>query len=211
MPSEKQALVESYKKDGALVAMVGDGINDSPALKSADFSIAMGTGTEIAIDVADAVLITENVKSVSLGFKLGRLAKSVIKGNLFWAFIYNMLAIPLAGGVLAVIGITLTPMIASGCMCASSLFVTLNALRITAFRENKKGKAEKLTFKIVGMHCRHCVEKVKKALGQLPVVKKIDISLKSGELKVKLEKNENNEKQIISLIAEQGFKASRKV
>ena len=180
LPTEKYEVVEKYKTEGYFVAMVGDGINDSPALKSAHVGIAMGNGSDIAIDSADVVLTGGNIKALVDGIKTSKKSFRIIKENLFWAFIYNVLGIPIAGGALSMLGVTLTPIIASACMCASSLFVVLNALRI-GIEKTAKGK-QKFTLKIENMMCKHCVKKITEIAEKTSGISKIKVSLESKTL-----------------------------
>ncbi len=140
LPEDKAKAVERVRSVGGFVAMVGDGINDSPALKSADVGVAMGTGTDIAIDSADVVLVGGDLRAVSTMIDLSKATVRNIKQNLFWAFFYNVVAIPVAAGALECLGVTLDPMIAAACMSLSSLFVVTNALRLTCFGKKKTGK-----------------------------------------------------------------------
>ena len=131
LPDGKAKVIQSLKADGSIVAMVGDGINDSPALAAADVGFAIGSGTDIAIESADIVLLKNSLTDVSRTVSFSRKALVNIKENLFWAFLYNCIGIPIAAGVLyPAFGITLSPMIGSLCMSLSSFFVTLNALRL---------------------------------------------------------------------------------
>lgn len=131
LPDGKAKVIQSLKADGSIVAMVGDGINDSPALAAADVGFAIGSGTDIAIESADIVLLKNSLTDVSRTVSFSRKALVNIKENLFWAFLYNCIGIPIAAGVLyPAFGITLSPMIGSLCMSLSSVFVTLNALRL---------------------------------------------------------------------------------
>ncbi|MDD4290976.1 MAG: heavy metal translocating P-type ATPase [Clostridia bacterium] len=134
LPDGKVDVVKEYKNKGNFVAMVGDGINDSPAIKSADVGIAVGTGTDIAIDSADIVIAGGSLKGILDAITLSKKSNHIVKGNLFWAFFYNVIAIPVAAGALSALGVVLTPSIAAACMCLSSLFVVVNALRISAFK-----------------------------------------------------------------------------
>jgi len=133
LPSEKAAFVKELQQAGKIVAMAGDGINDSQALAQADVSIAMGKGSDIAMDVAKITLITADLNSIPKALKLSRKTVSTIKQNLFWAFIYNVIGIPVAAGVLyPVNGFLLDPMIAGAAMALSSVSVVSNSLRLKA-------------------------------------------------------------------------------
>jgi predicted MPP superfamily phosphohydrolase len=140
LPEDKAKAVQRVRSVGGIVAMVGDGINDSPALKAADLGVAMGNGTDIAIDSADVVLSRGDISLVATMIDLSKAAVRNIHQNLFWAFFYNCVAIPVAAGVFAFAGITLNPMIAAACMSLSSLFVVSNALRLTRFANKKEIK-----------------------------------------------------------------------
>ncbi|HNS35850.1 MAG TPA: heavy metal translocating P-type ATPase, partial [Mesotoga sp.] len=135
MPEDKARKVADLKKEGKTVMMVGDGINDSPALAEADISIAVGSGTDIAIESSDVVLISDNLKNIPKAIKLSRATIRNIKENLFWAFFYNVIGIPVAAGLLyKVAGIKLNPMIAGAAMAFSSVSVVANALRLKRVR-----------------------------------------------------------------------------
>lgn len=133
LPEDKLNIVESLKTQGK-TAMVGDGINDAPALKAADIGIAIGSGTDVAIEAADVVLVKSDLLDVPRAMAVSHSSLRNVKQNLFWAFIYNTLGIPLAAGALYTVGVTLNPMIAAGAMAFSSLFVVCNALRLTVMR-----------------------------------------------------------------------------
>jgi P-type Cu2+ transporter len=131
MPSDKAAIVELFQQQGKTVAMVGDGINDSQALAQADVSIAMGKGSDIAMDVAKMTLITSDLNTIPKALKLSQQTVKTIRQNLFWAFIYNIIGIPIAAGLLYPYnGFLLNPMIASAAMALSSVSVVTNSLRL---------------------------------------------------------------------------------
>ncbi len=143
MPEDKLRAVTNLQQVGGYVAMVGDGINDSPALKQADIGIAMGGGTDVAIDSADIILVSEDLRTLDDMFELSKATVRNIKQNLFWAFIYNVVMIPVAAGVFSGLGFTFNPMWAALCMCLSSLFVVCNALRLLLFKNRRNGKNKK--------------------------------------------------------------------
>ena len=178
LPEDKLNIVIANKKTG-MTAMVGDGINDSPALKEADVGIAMGNGTDVAIDSADVVLVGGDLRALGSAVGLSRATVRNIRENLFWAFIYNVIGIPIAAGALYAIGITLNPMIGAAAMSLSSIFVVGNALRLMRFRPKHKvnapaGKGEEKMQKILmidGMSCGHCSARVENALNAIEGVK----------------------------------------
>lgn len=194
MPDGKEKVVRELSEQGKTI-MVGDGINDAPALTRADTGIAIGAGTDIAIDAADIVLVKSRLGDVPASIKLSRATLRNIKENLFWAFIYNVIGIPVAAGVfINLFGWQLNPMFAAAAMSLSSFCVVTNALRLNFFKTGakpeKKTKEEKKTMektlKIEGMMCSHCEATVKKALEELPQVASAEVSHESGTAKVTL-------------------------
>lgn len=199
LPADKERAVSQFMTRGK-VAMVGDGINDAPALTRADTGIAIGRGTDIAIDAADVVLMNSALTDVSAAIRLSRKTLKNIKENLFWAFFYNVIGIPIAAGVfIPVFEWQLDPMFAAAAMSLSSFCVVSNALRLNfadiysanhdVKRKNKKIKEIKImekTIRIEGMMCGHCSGRVQKALEALDGVESADVSHERGDAVVKL-------------------------
>ena len=204
LPEGKESVVRQLKSKGK-VAMVGDGINDAPALTRADIGIAIGAGTDVAIDAADVVLMKSNLADVPAAIRLSRATLRNIYENLFWAFIYNIIGIPLAAGVwINLFGLQLSPMFGAAAMSLSSFCVVSNALRLNLLnirdsrhdhkvkRKKEKKKMEK-TMKIEGMMCPHCEARVKKTLEKLEQVEEAQVSWQAGTAVVKLSKKVDNE------------------
>ena len=206
-PDGKEAVISELKKYGK-TAMVGDGINDAPALTRADTGIAIGAGADVAVDAADVVLMKNDLCDVPAAIRLSRMTLRNIHENLFWAFIYNTIGIPLAAGVFIPLGLTLNPMFGAAAMSLSSFCVCMNALRLNLFKPHstkhdkpakgslhslpelnkgasadvpvKNGSAQMMTVHIEGMMCPHCENTVKTALEKLDGVEKAEVSHEKG-------------------------------
>ena len=211
LPGDKENIVKKLQEYGKVI-MIGDGINDAPALTTADTGIAIGAGTDIAIDAADVVLMKSSLKDAVAAIRISRRTITNIHENLFWAFIYNVALIPVAAGAYAALGITMTPMFGAAAMSLSSFTVCMNALRLNLIRpyDTKHDKAKsdirnrlkgleiknekeirtmEKTIKIEGMMCGHCEATVKKALEALDGVISADVSHDKGTAVVALEKD----------------------
>lgn len=207
MPEDKLNAVVNMQKIGGTVAMVGDGINDSPALKQADVGIAIGSGTDVAIDSAGAVLVSEDIRTLDTVFDLSKATVRNIKQNLFWAFFYNVVMIPVAAGVFAFVNFTFNPMIAAACMSLSSLFVVGNALRLLRYKNKNLNKDEMYMKKLVtveGMCCEHCAARVEKALSAIEGVVSADVKLKK-KLAVIRSREEISDEEIKNVIVQAGY------
>ena len=205
-PEGKDETVRELQKSGR-VAMVGDGINDAPSLKRADVGVAIGAGTDVAIDAADVVLVNSKLSDVAAAVRLGRATLRTIKQNLFWAFAYNAICIPVAAGAFVWAGFELNPMLAAAAMSLSSFCVVMNALRlnlvdvhstkkdrkITKKNQKKGKKTMKKIIKIEGMMCPHCSGRVKKVLEAIEGVAEADVSHERGDAIVTLAANVSDE------------------
>ena len=206
LPEGKESVIRRLQAQGK-VAMVGDGINDAPALTRADIGVAIGAGTDVAIDAADVVLMKSRLSDVPAAIRLSRATLRNIHENLFWAFFYNVIGIPLAAGVwIPLFGWTLNPMFGAAAMSLSSFCVVSNALRLNLFKLHDAGKDKKInrhskhkeettmvkTMKIEGMMCGHCEAAVKKALEAIDGVASAEVSHTDGTAVVTLSKPVEN-------------------
>ncbi len=224
LPDGKESVIRKLQKKGQVI-MVGDGINDAPALTSADIGIAIGAGADVAIDAADVVLMKSRLLDVPAAIRLSRATLRNIHENLFWAFIYNIIGIPLAAGVfISVLGWQLNPMFAAAAMSLSSFCVVTNALRLNFFRMHDSGRDHKIknkikikteketkmmekTLKIEGMMCGHCEMHTKKALEALEGVVKAEVSHQTGTAVVTLEKDVSDD-ALKQAVADQGYQVT---
>ncbi|MDD4543702.1 MAG: heavy metal translocating P-type ATPase [Clostridia bacterium] len=203
LPVQKEQKVSALREKGKIVAMVGDGINDAPALIASDVGIAIGAGTDIAIESADVILMKSSLMDVVTSIKLSKKVFTNIKQNLFWAFLYNTISIPIAAGVFYnVFGWTLSPMIAAAAMSMSSISVVANALRLKRFKpNNEKGAKMKKEITIEGMSCSHCSKRVEDALNRLENTHaKIDLKKKTAFVET-----EQSDEAITKAVKEAGY------
>ena len=224
LPDGKESVIRSLKKKGK-VAMVGDGINDAPALTRADIGIAIGAGTDIAIDAADVVLMKSRLTDVAAAIRLSRATLRNIHENLFWAFFYNVIGIPLAAGVwYPIFGWLLNPMFGAAAMSLSSFCVVSNALRLNWFKmydtgkdrkiktkknsNNKEDKTMTKTISIEGMSCMHCENTVKKALEALDQVDSAEVSHETGTAVVTLNSQVSDD-VLKKAVEDQDYKVTR--
>ena len=221
LPDGKESVIQRLKKKGKVI-MVGDGINDAPALTSADIGVAIGAGTDVAIDAADVVLMKSRLSDVPAAIRLSRATLHNIHENLFWAFLYNTIGIPLAAGLLIpILGWQLNPMFAAAAMSLSSFCVVTNALRLNFFRMHDSGRDHKIrnhlsvktkketkpmekTLKIEGMMCGHCEMHTKKALEALEGVLSAQVSYQTGTAIVTLGREVSDE-ILKKAVTDQGY------
>ena len=222
LPDGKESVIRQLQQKGKVI-MVGDGINDAPALTSADIGIAIGAGADVAIDAADVVLMKSRLSDVPAAIRLSRATLRNIHENLFWAFIYNTIGIPLAAGVfIPLLGWQLNPMFAAASMSLSSFSVVTNALRLNFFRMHdskrdhtiktksttkKETKPVKKTLKIEGMMCGHCEMHTKKALEALDGVTSAEVSYKTGTAVVTLSKDVSDD-ILKQTVTKQGYEVT---
>lgn len=228
LPKDKDKVVKNLQDMGKKVAMVGDGINDAPALARSDIGIAIGNGTDVAIDSADIVLMRNSLLDIVNSINLSKETIKIIKENLFWAFFYNVILIPVASGLFyPALGIKLNPMFAAFAMSMSSIFVCLNSLRLRSFKakfknqeiiedstkekleENIKGEKsmkenKKLIVNVEGMSCEHCKANVEKTLNFLDFVEKAEVDLKNKVAEVTYS-DLANEEAIENAIKDAGY------
>ncbi len=224
LPDGKAEVIRQLQQKYGKVAMVGDGINDAPALTMADMGIAIGAGTDVAIDAADVVLMNSKLTDVSAAVRLSRQTLRNIKQNLFWAFFYNVICIPLAAGCYHSLGLDLNPMIGAAAMSLSSFCVVMNALRLNLFqiRNTKYDKPRKnrwnntpdlkgaitmneKTIKVEGMMCGHCEASVKKALEEVKHVVSATADHESGTVNLQLD-GDVKEAKLKKAVEDAGYK-----
>ncbi|MBP3464165.1 MAG: heavy metal translocating P-type ATPase [Clostridia bacterium] len=210
LPQDKEKEVAKLQKNDKKVAFVGDGINDSPALVKSDVGIAIGSGTDIAIESADIVLMKNSLLDVVTAISLSKAVIKNIKMNLFWAFFYNAIGIPVACGIFyPSFGLKLNPMIGAAAMSLSSVCVVTNALRLRKFKSKFKEEKHKVnefvkTINIEGMQCNHCKMSVEKALNEINGITKVEVNLEKKTAIIKSSIEISNE-EIKSKVSDAGF------
>ena len=222
LPAQKEEKVRELQRSGHVVAMVGDGINDAPALARADVGVAIGAGTDVAISSADVVLMHSDPADVATAMELSRATMRNIRQNLFWALFYNAICIPVAAGALSPWGVTLNPMIGAAAMGFSSVFVVTNALRLRTWKPAKpqsapapadvhiesarKDTAMTRTLNVTGMMCQHCVAHVTKALEGVAGVNSVSVSLEDGTATVEAAEDVTDE-ALVAAVVDAGYEA----
>lgn len=210
MPEDKNTIINKLKESGTVI-MVGDGINDAPALTTADIGISMSAATDIAIEAADIVLISDKMINLPASIRLSRKTLTIIYGNLFWAFFYNVLCIPFATGAFVTLlnGFTINPMLASAAMSLSSICVVSNAIRLNFVKifDKKEKRKMKKTLIIEGMMCPHCENRVKTLLEGLSGVTEAQVSHKTNTAVLTATDDISND-TLIKLITDAGYKVT---